>query len=86
MKKLLIILVCIAAAAFLLSNLSGQSLGERIKRSACQKVCERNYNNCMSADKDSKKEDGYASDIQDAAKEETCADAREKCMEKCDQM
>jgi hypothetical protein len=40
----------------------------------------------MSADKDSKKEDGYTSDVQDAAKEETCAAAKEKCMEKCDQM
>jgi hypothetical protein len=88
MKKLIIIFICIAAAAALITAVRGQSLGERIKRSACEKVCERNYNNCMKADEDPKKgkEDGYASDVTDAAKEETCAAAKEKCMEKCDQM
>ncbi len=84
MKKLIIVLVCMTAAAALLSGVWGQSLGERIKRSACQKVCERSYNDCM---KDSgKTEDGYASDVKDAAKEESCADAKEKCIEKCDNM
>jgi hypothetical protein len=88
MKKYIILFFCLAAAALLFSNLNGQSLGERIKRSACQKVCERNYNNCMEADKEANKgkEDGYASDVKDAAKEESCALAKEKCMEKCDNM
>ncbi|MBN2402058.1 MAG: hypothetical protein JXN64_06640 [Spirochaetes bacterium] len=86
MKRIIIILVCIAASFALLSTVRSQSLGQRIKRAACEKVCERNYRNCMEADKDAKGEDGYVSDVKDAAKEESCAHAREKCMEKCDEL
>lgn len=68
MKKFIILIICVTTAAAFISTVMGQGLGERIKRSACQKVCERSYNDCM---KDSeKKEDGYASDVKDAAKED----------------
>ena len=86
MKKYILVLFCTIAAVALLSGVRAQSLGERIKRNACEKVCERNYNKCMEGDKDAKTEDGYAKDISDAAKEETCADAKEECIEKCNNM
>ena len=86
MKKFILILFCIGVSTAILSGVKAQSLGERIKRNACEKVCERNYNKCMESDKDAKAEDGYASDVKDAAKEEACADAKEKCIEKCDNM
>ncbi len=88
MKKYIIVFFCLLAAAFLISAVMGQTLGQRIKRSACEKICERNYQNCMKEPEKAggkEKEDGYASDVKDAAKEETCAYQREKCLEKCNE-
>jgi hypothetical protein len=88
MKKYIVIFSCLLAAIVLLPALEGQDLGKRIKRSACEKICERNYRNCMKeSEKPSGKEseEGYADDVKDAAKEETCAYAREKCLEECNE-
>jgi len=87
MKKIFTIVFCIATAAMLLTTLNGQSLADRIKRSACEKVCERSYRNCMEGSGkalDSEKE-GYDTDVKDAAKEESCQVSKEKCLEKCNE-
>jgi hypothetical protein len=88
MKKIIVILFCVTAAAILYTSVKGQSLGDRIKRAACEKACERSYRNCMEKSGkavDKEDEDSYASDVKDAAKEESCAYTRERCLEKCNQ-
>jgi hypothetical protein len=88
MKKYIVVLLCLFASVILLPKVEGQDLGKRIKHAACEKICERNYQNCMKEpEKSSSKEseENYADDVKNAAKEETCAYAREKCLEECNE-
>lgn len=87
MNKKLIFFCISTAMIFLFSAAHAQSLGERIKRSACEKACERSYQKCMensSKALDREKQGDYESDGKDAVKEETCQYTKESCLVKCE--
>ncbi|OHD70107.1 MAG: hypothetical protein A2W19_04765 [Spirochaetes bacterium RBG_16_49_21] len=87
MKKLLIFIFTTAASLVLLTSADGQDLGERIKRAACEKACERLYEKCMGTSGkalDRENQEDIESDAKDVVKEETCQASQEECLKSCE--
>jgi hypothetical protein len=90
MKKLVIlILITLTSLVFLSSAVAYDlgELGDRIKRSACEKACELSYNKCMETSGkvvDRENENEIETEGKNVAKEETCQYSREQCLEACE--
>ena len=87
MKNLLIFILSTFTLLVLLSAASGQDLGERIKRAACEKACERLYEKCMGTSGkalDRENQEDIESDAKDVVKEETCQASQEECLKSCE--
>jgi hypothetical protein len=90
MKKILIVILSSMTLFIFLSSARTQDLGElgdRIKRSACEKACELSYNKCMETSGkvvDRENESHVESEGKDVVKEETCQYTKEQCLEACE--
>jgi hypothetical protein len=90
MKRLITILCC-AVAAMVLMTSPGKGdlsdLGDKIKRRACEKACDRAYEACMKGSGkalDTENQGEIESDVKEIAKEESCQYAKDQCLQNCD--
>ncbi len=90
MKKTIVILsMTLASLLFLSSTGRGDlsELGDRIKRAACERACQRTYESCMKSSGDAVNREDQSqveSDISEVTRGESCQYAKEKCLENCE--
>ncbi|MBN1533990.1 MAG: hypothetical protein JXA20_15070 [Spirochaetes bacterium] len=89
MIKNLMIIISVALSIVILS-IPGRGdlseLGDRIKRAACERACERTYQSCMKGTGEAMNREGQGeieSDVKDVTREETCQYAKEQCLQEC---